>query len=118
MRDFILGDLLGILGHQRVLERHLLAAGDGALVAAAGYQVGGEAGAENGIRIELGFQIFEVQGEVQDVGVAWLRGLRDGVVHRAAAGAEEGAADQADTQAADILEEGAALFDFLLAGFE
>ena len=70
MRDLVGRDLAGVARHRRIGEGHLAAAGDRALRAGARQQIGGEARAVDGVGIELGLEIFEVQREVQDVGVA------------------------------------------------
>ena len=69
MRLFVVGDLVRVLLDRGRLERHLRAARDAAHRARARRFVRAEPGAVDGDQIILRFQIFQVQGEVQDVGV-------------------------------------------------
>jgi len=112
--DFILRDFFRILRHQRVLERHLAPSRDRALGAGAADQTGRQANAEHGVRVELGFQVFQVEGEIEDVDIGRLRRLGHRILDRTAAGAQESAAHQADAHATHVLEERTPLFQLFL----
>ncbi len=73
MGAFVGGDLRGILHHLRVAEGHLASTCDRALSPGAGQDVRRQARAEEGKIIELRLEIFEVEGEVEDVGVGRRR---------------------------------------------
>ena len=108
MIEFVHGDFLGVGRHQRILERNLGAADHRALRSDAGHQVGGQTRAEYGVLVELGFEVFKVQGEIQYLLVGGSGRLGGGVVP-AAASPEQGAEGHTRRHASGLAEEMPAL---------
>ena len=75
MGDFVLGDLLCVLRDHRVGEIDLAATDHSTLGAGSGEHVIGQARAGSGKGIELRLEIFEVQREIEDVGIRRCRRL-------------------------------------------
>jgi hypothetical protein len=87
VRQLVDGDLLREIGDRRVLERHRRAAGHEAFVAGAGGHVGGQTLAGDGAQVELGLEIFEIEGEIEHRGVGRRVRVRGGGAESEARGA-------------------------------
>ena len=69
MSHFVLRNFLGILRDDGIGEGDLTAANHATLSAGSGQHVGGQPRSEHCIRIELRFEVFEVQRKVQNIHV-------------------------------------------------
>ena len=97
MGALVTRDLARVLRNQWVGEAHHAPARDHALRAAAAREIVGETGTEGCVLIELGFEVLEVECEVEDVRIARTGVGRRTVVVVVAltAGAEREAAEEA-----------------------
>jgi hypothetical protein len=101
---FVVGNFIGVGLNHRVLEGHLLARNDRARGTDTGGHAGGQSRARCCIRVELRFEVLQIQREIEDFGVGGCGRSRQARTRPAAARTDQGSADETQTQAARVAE--------------